>query len=360
MQRPTHKQRNPSGGFTLVEVLVVITIIGILAALLIPAIGGVVARGKETAIAMEVEQISQALEAYKNEYQDYPPDYSDLSVVVRHFRKFAPQISNDDLAVLSVITSDANGNTTATAVNRAEALVLALGGYSDDKRRPLTGAGGPFIIIDPTQPINRQNIRYNVDLTNKLFDMDLGRLTLNNQDFEGPGEISDGIPALLPRGLSQPYIYFDSHTYNLVASGNTVIANGYYGGVDAGGIRPYMTFQQPRAPGGNTYGTKAAAASGFRFQKAETFQVISAGLDDIYGSIFYTDPVNLTGDPVYFIAETGVAVYPNQDAASPAELMFSGVRGFQEADLSPQNTNGQFDNITNFSSGRLDGQLQEI
>jgi len=71
-------------GFTLVELLVVITIIGVLASL---AAGGAWYAWRVAAETMTKTQLSQmdmALEAYKNEFNEYPPMLNDQAAVMRH------------------------------------------------------------------------------------------------------------------------------------------------------------------------------------------------------------------------------------------------------------------------------------
>lgn len=60
-------------GFTLVEVLIVIVVIAILAALLLPAINGALQRGRIVAEYNEITQLSLALQEFKNKYGVYPP-----------------------------------------------------------------------------------------------------------------------------------------------------------------------------------------------------------------------------------------------------------------------------------------------
>lgn len=59
-------------GFTLVELLVVIAIIGILAAMLMPALIGVAKKAKEKKARLEAAAIIQAVEAYDSAYSRFP------------------------------------------------------------------------------------------------------------------------------------------------------------------------------------------------------------------------------------------------------------------------------------------------
>ncbi len=63
-------------GFTLVEMLVVITIIGILAGLAIPAVIVARNRAKVGAMVMDIKQLEMACQAYKEKFGEYPPDFA--------------------------------------------------------------------------------------------------------------------------------------------------------------------------------------------------------------------------------------------------------------------------------------------
>jgi general secretion pathway protein G len=60
-------------GFTLVELLVVITIIGVLIALLVPVVFATVGRANDARVAAEINTLAGALASFKNKFQEYPP-----------------------------------------------------------------------------------------------------------------------------------------------------------------------------------------------------------------------------------------------------------------------------------------------
>ena len=74
------KLRRPRGGFTLVELLVVISIVGLLAALAIPAISSSVLKANQGKSAGHLRQIGAAMLAYASEHGGYlPPAVGQLS-----------------------------------------------------------------------------------------------------------------------------------------------------------------------------------------------------------------------------------------------------------------------------------------
>lgn len=362
--------KKPKPGFTLVELMIAIVIIGILMAIAIPAINKTITTGKQTAIRMEINALEQAIEKYMQEYGDYPPDGSTQEIVIRHMRRRYPRMAEPDVSLLTQLTST-RGTTTpsAVAMDRAEALVFFLGGFSGDALHPLTGEGGPLELKSTAAaPLDIDDYQYNATRDNALFDFDPARLTYaratesdpllstDESVWTTPAQLSeaggvDVLPVYLSGGAEPaPIVYFDSRTYGLVVPG---VYNGF-SHPTLGGVRPYKTGRDIKPPSGATYGSAAAALAAVPFHNPKTFQVISPGLDGNYGSL-----VSLSsGEPVHYITETGIPVFPNAGAANASALAVAvagvGPRYQVDGDV----INGHLDNITNFSSTTLEDGLE--
>src|SRR2546423_15399800 len=69
--------RSGRRAFTLVEMLVVIGIIVLLVGILLPTVMSVRRSAEKTAVRMELQTIGLALDAYKNDFGDYPRSTTD-------------------------------------------------------------------------------------------------------------------------------------------------------------------------------------------------------------------------------------------------------------------------------------------
>jgi prepilin-type N-terminal cleavage/methylation domain-containing protein len=349
-------------GFTLVELLIVITIIGILIGLLIPAVGMVQRSVQRAAIAAEVLAISNAIEQYKNKYGEYPPDGSSRAVFERHCRKVWANMAPTELAWLSnrsvsnCMATVAMGSNDHAVMDPAEALVFFLGGFSKDPNHPFTGPGGP-LFVGPNNVV-----QYNVDRNEPIFEFKQSQLSLDvingitisidERDLFGVSDpaLMDCLPVYSPGGgRKAPFVYFDSRTYRIAVPGGAQFFNAYAPAVpDMGVARPYKstelntTVQRTNIP--------ETQDRHFRYVNDRSFQLISAGLDDSYGGIPTpgSPPNNFYAPPTFFIFPTG------QQLVLGSGPVTATARYFETGGI----PSAQLDNATNFSEGVLENSLE--
>ena len=68
-----------SSGFTLVELLAAVSIIGILSTLALPNYMNAVKKAKQSEVANQISQIQNTIQAYREEYLEDAEDWSDLA-----------------------------------------------------------------------------------------------------------------------------------------------------------------------------------------------------------------------------------------------------------------------------------------
>jgi prepilin-type N-terminal cleavage/methylation domain-containing protein len=397
-------------GFTLVEILVVIVIIGILSAALIPAINSALSTGRKAGLRAEVEGLTQGVEAYKLKYGDYPPDFSSWPIVQAHYRKVFPDIALSELTLLFRMCDDelddsaaqtdaAPGSFVPYAMDRAESLVWALGGFSTDPQLPFTGAGGPLALMPtvaaaPGNATNPAVWQYNTARDNALLDIGTSDLTLTepltNQPISFVNRVQSSDESeitsppwpgavLLPRAdlfpvyraggeEGSPYVYFDSRTYRLDAGVGQL--NLYVGVVDnqLDMVRPVFdsrinaNLPVPSASG-NTYGTHTAALNAWEIMSPNTFQILSPGLDGQFGLVADFDG-GVWGDtnPVYWQYPAGTMLVASPTADDPQDLIVPNVDKFALDALLPADSIAvrdayEKDNIANFSKSTFQDDL---
>ncbi len=82
MKQRAKRSRHRSGGFTLIELMVVIVILGILAGLIVPRIMGRPDEAKQLKAKLQIESLETALKLYKLDNGSYPSTDQGLEALV--------------------------------------------------------------------------------------------------------------------------------------------------------------------------------------------------------------------------------------------------------------------------------------
>jgi prepilin-type N-terminal cleavage/methylation domain-containing protein len=225
--------------FTLVELLVVIGIIGLLAAIITPVVMQSLTKARNAAIKAEIDMLHMAIMNYKNEYGSFPPatdnTYAVGTPAVKHLARLFPRVSN--------ASAQFSGAAPLTPFN---ALVAWLSGYTSNPSSPLLPA------VDKK----------------KLFDFDQSRVT--SLQYHPSGK------------PSSPYVYIPASEYNTYPYNAARIASNDYG---AHFVPP------PRAPTALPADTRTwftdlryAAPQTQSYANVDTFQILCAGRDEVFGT----------------------------------------------------------------------------
>jgi len=374
----------------------VVVIIGILVALLLPAINAAIRTAKNAAVSSEISQLATAVENFKSRYTDYPPSRAylaengyypigntvpiapgDISYgalaqrTLIALRKFFPRVvfstSSAVFPANSPVWYDFNGNGVMDPpyiISGHECLVFFLGGVPlpNNLTGPptsfgLTGFGkdpaNPFsnsISSDPRPPFNGSpNSMYNGNRQPSIFEFNAGRLFLDPNNLTNNGA-SPGMPG-----------YYDSLGNAPPGTGTTINFYVYFSGygtgtydandvnflteADGNNISPIgLQFQHAGAfyisPAPNPYTTTTSVAPNtgtVTFQKAQSYQIFSPGADGLYG--------------------VGGQYIPSSAASSSASnpLQFDPANTYSGASLTTDATirTRERDNLTNFKTGTL-------
>ncbi len=254
--------RTRHSGFTLIEIMVTITIVAILAGLLIPAVVRALSGARITEVHSDMEKLKTAITAFKVQFLREPPSEINLYE--------APAGWTADPRSRSIIrelwprfnfraTRELDGDTTTTNgtvnLSGAECLVYFLGGGVDPTSGALVGFSA-----NPTDPL-RLDAGATTTRVGPFYEFGSSGLDSTTKKWTGRliDADSDNYPELLDTLPSQqaPYLYFSSDGgKRYSADDNSArIAAPYYKG--SSGTRPY---------------------------NEDSFQIISPGVDFSYGT----------------------------------------------------------------------------
>ncbi|MEX2317665.1 MAG: prepilin-type N-terminal cleavage/methylation domain-containing protein [Pirellulales bacterium] len=317
----------PRSGFTLVELLVVITIISILAALITGAAIAALRTARQAAIKTDVTEISGAFEKYKDKAGSYPPnavtddtsfaspeptgtttpldEVQVLADMRAHFSKAFQRSKESDNLARVLVGSPAADTTNYPKVldggmTAGEATVFWLSGFSDDVSYPFSGQGGPSYEIPEfgisnnrkADPITSRSWMHQFNLDRLGPRADDGYFDETNGRFIEYRVTINGVQKYrrinfwqyTPSRSTQPVLYFDvSRNPAAVLSGSNVI----------GSFDPPAASERAGNPPGSMQlhvhalkmrSQSAAANVPIQFANQGKFQVLHCGIDDAWGA----------------------------------------------------------------------------
>jgi prepilin-type N-terminal cleavage/methylation domain-containing protein len=344
------KSAIPLAAFTLVELLVVITIIGILAALITVAAVGALRHAHQTEIKLELDQISQGVEDSKNKMGDaYPPncqidDTSEgtsepsstpinetqvLTDLKRYMKSAFPRSRESDNLLRALVGLSPVGSDTGDfqqvlpgGITAGEAVVFWLGGFSSDPKYPISGEGGPAYTIPgignsnnrTLEPLDRKwvfpfaTIRLRPRKDDNFFDETNKRFIEYRVTINGSPQFRRiNFWQYTPKKSEQPYLYFDVSRHPALDT-------------QVNQTTPPATYDPPAAtplsglgPSGNGLAVVAikklgeSTTSPVQFANQDKFQILHAGIDDEWGDFSKMTTLTLsTNDPTkYLLYPTG-------------------------------------------------------
>lgn len=373
VRRPSTVRRRPStAGFTLVEMLTVIVIIGILGSLITGAAIVAQRRARRATVRMEISQLEMALTRYKQDIGELPPDFANLrspctmtagfpdpdpgtnevirvnaqDAVLRHLRKRFPRYTPQGKTTppgyydqfrpgnrtWRRFRDDVIANYTQADVDKfdaAAALVFWLGGL------PETASGKPAGFHADVQFPFKQGL----PRTEPLFDFDIARIR-NVGDV--PGYYANTDPD------TRPYVYFRAqrlmnaagrHEYGYISSSAFYPLS--YPAYDPNNMAqdyavPYLD-EQALTSGGSTINFNAPGTTRV-WRNQETFQILFAGSDGLFGTTDGFGNINAT----FRFSKLGQELPRTVGSNEPKPL-----------------SDGNFDNITNFTSDTIEAEMQQ-
>jgi prepilin-type N-terminal cleavage/methylation domain-containing protein len=226
-------------GFTLVELLVVIVIIGILAALITMAVFAALRKAKEAAIYQEASKIYTAFEAFREKFAAFPPDGNGGPDKMRKFVARAFPRAEQGATPPGELTQAQSGP--------ARAIKYWLSELSTNDSRPFEQAAGGY-----------GGSSSQAELFHKFFEFPAARVGQDNRFY----------PPDYEPGVDPPYLYFHCDTYSIAA----------YRTPENLSFKPYDRGQSQAKQGGRGGGNNR------EYYAPETCQIISAGLDKKLGT----------------------------------------------------------------------------
>ncbi|MEN6451580.1 MAG: prepilin-type N-terminal cleavage/methylation domain-containing protein [Thermoguttaceae bacterium] len=343
----SHRETLGARAFTLVEMLVVITIIGILAGLTIPAVMMGVRHATNASVAMQMTELERACQAYKEKFGEYPPDFTGLDSSIPAVVQASRQAILQHLSNLFPRYQPASWNALATDVqngwnldiNKASpsvALTFFLGGKPDwvldnngdpippgapgfNETKPVKGFLG--FSANQAAPFDNSPSR-----TGKFFEFDLTSLRCPVTAGTSGGIIMWPTKAC-DKNRPNTIVYFRADNGNYFCNGSNTTSQQ--------ALLKNCGFVYPAADSNLTTNYNFVTVNGIQTRlitwiNSSSIQIICAGRDIAYSPLL------------------------NNRQTTPADPASDSPLKFPSGENYSANT---FDDITNFSGGKLEDKI---
>ena len=263
MQR-TSNRPSPRRAFTLVELLVVMTIIAILFALTAAAVTKAMAKADEVKTRNDISQLQSGVQAFKTDFNvAYIPDRlilppSQDAASLQYITSLWPRLNPNLLTSKAYWAPKSSGQT--VTLQGYQTLVFFLGGVLDANNNPIGFSTNPLDPMSTTGATGATNRK------GPYFDFPPGRLVVL------PSDTPSQMPAFIDVYGTMPYVYFSAskagNDYNTTytATGPPSGPGPQFGTTSAGTKFSVLPFQ----------------TSSSRFANANGFQIIAAGKDTLF------------------------------------------------------------------------------
>lgn len=254
-------------GFTLVEILVVVSIIVILMAILIPVAMRAISKARDAAIGVELSQLKAALEEYKREHGDYPPSMGQNYLPANRYGTIAERHLLRCYPKMDPAQKDFFYTYIAPQIGNDEAIVFWLATIANDPRAPFKNYSldsNNLLCFAPLpgSPAGTAGVYPGPYTRFVHYDFDERRIRTLDAD------VLASYGALYARDT--PYVYFDSRTYRLHMTQATA---------GVGACQPYSDAAKVQA----SLNTPVNPDS--TFVNPNTYQIHCAGQDGNYGML---------------------------------------------------------------------------
>ena len=350
------KSRNSRPGFTLVEIIVVITIMAVLFGMVASAVTNAMKTALDAKVSTEITQMAGAVEAFKSKYgvSYLPSEFRLRNTIAGYDAAIAAAGTNQPLiqferdcknfllrmfprintAAVIGWTGDPTNPNSAIDLNGSECLVFFLGGRCVKVGTSVTALGWG------SNPVNPWPNPLAGDKGIASFEFDAARLMSSPYNSANTG-ICVYLDGFASGQNDMPYFYFSSYKSgndygaygavkpSLISSSTIAAANAppMWTGVSAFNIAPFMNSQNLNAQQN-------------KFHNANTFQLISAGRNKRVGNF---TKLSVSPDRVNFVIwENGVF---DVNTIPPAEWTMP--------TLPPDRENETVDNLCNFHGGKM-------